>query len=125
MGELGRYPLLIRAITQALKYEWHINTGVSTSSLVSLAMKEMREMCALDIDSWYTRVSKIKKMFSVPKFSGRYKPDYVGKRISTVLKDKFSSFWKQEIKREKLDTKGVNRNKLRFYQTIKSSFTIC
>ena len=43
-------------------------------------------------------------------------------KISKTLKDKFATFWKQEISREKIDLNGMNRNKLRLYQKFKSSF---
>ena len=49
--------------------------------------------------------------------------DSVGRKIKNAVQSKFSNFWKQEISREKLDDNGINRNKLRFYQTLKSSFT--
>ena len=97
---------------------------MSPGSLASLALGEMKLMSSRDIDCWHTRVTKMKTLFSLNNMPGRFTADKVGKRINASLKSKFSIFWKTEISRQKLDSNGVNRNKLRFYQTLKSSFKI-
>ena len=62
LGELGRMPLIIRALGNALKYEWHLSNVVSPNSLVSLALREMKEGGDLD-SGWFNRVDKLKKTF--------------------------------------------------------------
>ena len=85
LGELGRYPIILRAIAHTLKYEWHLSNIVSPSSLVGMAVKEMKEMSSINEDSWYSRVSKIKTLFSISNFSANHSPDIVGKKINLAL----------------------------------------
>ena len=58
LGELGRFPLLIRALSHTLKYEWHVSNKTPLSSLVSQALTEMRAMSDNNDDCWFNRVSK-------------------------------------------------------------------
>ena len=57
LGELGRYPLFVRAISHALKYEWHVSTQASKSSLIYMAMEEMKGMGNVDT-GWYSRIAR-------------------------------------------------------------------
>ena len=125
LGELGRFPLLFRALSHTLKYEWHVSNKTPLSSLVSQALTEMRAMSDSNVDCWYNRVAKLKTLFNVPMFNNGTNPDLVGKRVQKLIESKFSIFWKREINRVKL-VPGSNsdHNKLRFYNTLKSSFTI-
>ena len=78
-----------------------------------------------NIDCWYHRVSKLKSIFAITNFNGRYNPDSIGKNISNVLESKFSLFWKQEVNKIKLGRNdNTDHNKLRFYKTLKSTFDI-
>ena len=125
LGELGRYPLLLRALSHTLKYEWHIANMSPLSSLVGQALTEMKTMADINIDCWYHRVSKLKSIFNIPNFNGRNNPDSIGKNISNVLESKFSLFWKQEVNKIKLvHNDNTDHNKLRFYKTLKSTFDI-
>ena len=95
------------------------------SSLVSQALTEMRVMSDNNVDCWYNRVSKLKTLFDIPHFNNMTNPDLVGKRIKKSIEGKFSVFWKQEVNRVKLvPGSDTDHNKLRFYKTLKSSFTI-
>lgn len=123
LGELGRYPMFIRAISHALKYEWHVTNNVEKSSLVFLAVQEMKTMSDVD-NGWYTRIKKIKEFFNIPNFSSHAKPDFVGKKIKNIMESQFSNWWKKEVSFSKIGEDGINHNKLRFYTTLKSSFTI-
>ena len=125
LGELGRYPLLVRALSHTLKYEWHISNSSPISSLVSQALTEMRDMANNNIDCWYHRVSKLKTFLQIPNFNGRSSPDSIGKNISNILESKFSLFWKHEINKVKPGSNNnADHNKLRFYKTFKSTFDI-
>ena len=125
LGELGRFPLLFRALSHTLKYEWHVSNKTPLSSLVSQALTEMRVMSDNNVDCWYSRVSKLKTLFDIPHFNNMTNPDLVGKRIKKSIEGKFSVFWKQEVNRVKLvPGSDTDHNRLRFYKTLKSSFTI-
>ena len=125
LGELGRFPLLFRALTHTLKYEWYVSNKSPLSSLVYQAVTEMKSMTNPNSDCWYYRVKKLKTMFQIPDFNCRTNPDTIAKKISNIIESKFSLFWKQEISRIKLGPNDTtDRNKLRFYKTLKSSFSI-
>ena len=96
LGELGRYPLLMKAITHALKYEWHLENVISKSSLAFLALQEMKHTSSTE-DSWYSRIKSIKQILDIPSFNAQCKPDTVGKRIKSIVESKFSIFWKNQI----------------------------
>jgi hypothetical protein len=49
--------------------------------------------------------------------------DSVGKYLKKKIQSQFDIFWKSEISCKKIDSDGVDHNKLRFYSTLKSSFT--
>ena len=88
LGELGRYPLFVKAISHALKYEWHVSHHAPKSSLVYLAYQEMKETTGTDF-GWFSRISKIKKMLGIPDFHSQSKPDSVGLKIKKIVKDHF------------------------------------
>ena len=123
LGELGRYPVFVRAIIHALKYNWHIENKVSKLSLVSLALQEMKQMEDIE-DGWYTRIEKIKHIFSIPEFNSQVKSETVGGKIKRQVESIFSIFWKSQISFQKIGDDGLNHNKLRMYQTLKGSFTL-
>ena len=68
LGELGRYPMLIKGLSQVLKYDWHIQHKTSQSSLVKTAYDEMLE----ETNSWYSRVQKVKKLLNLKLFQAMY-----------------------------------------------------
>ena len=118
LGELGRYPILIPALKLCLKYQFQIDHSDS-NTFVSQAMNEMKG--SPHIESWYTRVEKIKTLFSIPKLYGN--SDKVGNLCDRLVKGKFDRFYLDEINLIKLGSDGGDHNKLRFYKTFKGSFT--
>ena len=120
----GQDALINKSFGTYLKYEWHISNNVPPTSLVSLAMQEMKENVDT-VSGWFNRVSKIKNIFKIPNFPSWYKPERVGNNIAQILKSNFEVFWKKQIARIKLGTDQVtDHNKLRFLCCIKNSFTI-
>ena len=121
LGELGRYPLLIKSLVQTVKYKWSLlNSNRGCNTLVSEALSEMDN---LGIDNWLYRVQQVEKLFNLsihPRFKTA---DSVGKYVKQKLQSQFDLYWKNEISCKKLDENGVDHNKLRFYSTLKSSFT--
>ena len=75
-----------------------------------------------DIDSWFSRVEKIKLLFNIKRLSGT--PDRVSLVIDKIVKSKFDRFYLNEINSVKLGSDGQDHNKLRFYKMLKGSFKI-
>ena len=118
LGELGRYPLLVSSIKHCLKYEWQLG-NIDRHSIVSMAVREMEAMPQLD--TWHSRVKKIKNLLGISGVHGT--KDSVSKFLGNKLKGTFDRFWLDQINVTKLDCNGVDHNKLRFYKTLKGSFT--
>jgi hypothetical protein len=116
-GELGRYPVLLPALKLCIKYQYQLNQS-DQKSLVYKAVNEMKDNPQLD--SWYTRVDKIKTMLKIPLLYG--KPDKVGFVIDKIIKGKFDRFFLDEINIIKIGSDGLDHNKLRIYKTLKGSF---
>ena len=118
LGELGRYPLLISSIKHCLKYEWHLG-NVDQDSIVGKAIREMRVMPQLD--TWLSRVQKIKSVLGITPLYGS--KDSVSLNLNKKLNSVFDRFWLDQINAPKAGNDGVDHNKLRFYKTLKGSFT--
>ena len=118
LGELGRYPLLISCLKHCLKYEWHLST-LDQGIIVSMAVREMASMPHLD--TWYSRVQSIKSLLDIPALYGS--KDRVSNTLGKRLHCVFDRYWLDQINAPKLDSDGVDHNKLRFYKTLKGSFT--
>ena len=73
-----------------------------------------------EIDSWYSRVEKIKTLFKIKKMY--CKPDKAGFIIDKILKSKFDRFFLDQINQVKIGADGLDHNKLRLYKTLKGSF---
>jgi hypothetical protein len=72
------------------------------------------------IDTWYTRVEKIKNIFCIQRLY--CKPDKAGILIDKIIKSKFDRFYLDEINQVKIGNDGLDHNKLRLYKTLKGSF---
>ena len=119
LGELGRYPLLISSLKHCLKYEWQLENNNRPDSVISLAVSEMRAMPQLD--TWYSRVQTIKKLLGIPTLHGSKESAgaFLGKKLNSI----FDRFWLDQINVSKPDSNNIDHNKLRFYKTLKGSFT--
>ena len=64
LGELGRYPLLVRSLVQTIIYKWiFLNSEKRDShSLVSEAVNEIDN---LGIDDWLYRVTQVDKLQNI------------------------------------------------------------
>ena len=60
LGELGRYPLYIKALSQCINYKMSLLGPSKHSGLVSDTIQEMTNMTSSGVDSWLTRVEKCK-----------------------------------------------------------------
>ena len=66
LGELGRYPLYVKAMAQCINYKMSLLGPGKPPSLVSNAVQEMQAMASSGVDCWLTRVEKIQKSFNLP-----------------------------------------------------------
>ena len=122
LGELSRYPVILRAFSQCLKYEWSLSRNSTPNSLVSLAYSEMSEMADAGTDCWLSKVRKIKSLLGFHNLSPQLKPNIVGKKISRFLNSKFEAFWLKEVNTKKVGQDGLDHNKLRVYNQLKGCF---
>ena len=118
LGELGRYPAIIPALKHCLKYEWVIRNG-DKDSLISKAVEEMTKKPHLD--TWYSRVQNIKSVLGIPQLYGCN--DSVSLQLNRKLHSLFDRYWLDQVNTVKIGSDGLDHNKLRFYRTLKSSFT--
>ena len=118
LGELGRYPAFIPGLKNCLKYEWVLQNS-DEESLICKALKEMKNKPYLD--TWYTRVQNIKTILGIQKIKGC--KTTVGLQLNKKLHGLFDRFWIDRVCLEKIGADGMDHNKLRFYKTLKGSFT--
>ena len=97
-----------------------LNSNCESNNLVLQAVSEMQN---LGIDNWLHRVNQVEKMFNICIHPKLKTADSVGKYVKQKLQSQFDVFWKKEISCGKFDINGKNHNKLRFYSTLKTSFT--
>lgn len=120
LGELGRYPMLLKALSQVLNYDWHLEHKTSSDSLVKLTFDEMLEFD----DSWRSRVEKIKKILNFKSIPGYVSKGSVATQSKCKLHSLFDRFWIEQVNQVNIGNDGQDHNKLRFYKTLKSSFKI-
>ena len=118
LGELGRYPLLIKGLVQAINYDWHIKHKTSNDSLVKCCYKEMSSVS----DSWLSRIESIKSLFNLTTVPGYISQDSVAKQVKSKLTGMFDRFWLDQINIVKNTGDDTDHNKLRFYKTLKGCF---
>ena len=67
LGELGRYPLFITALSQCLNYKLSLSNRQTTTNLLGQVMKEMSVMSVNGDDCWLHRVNKLENLLKIPK----------------------------------------------------------
>ena len=88
LGELGRYPLFVRALTQCLAYKSSL-THKSNCSMAGLAMQEMADMAQYGNDCWLSRVQTIEKHIKLPSNLPIYN---LSRKIYQHIKSRFDIF---------------------------------
>ena len=121
LGELGRFPLFLKGLCHVLKYFASLCKSDGNGTLIGLTFKEMKTAHNPSIDTWYSRVEKMRISFGL-KFSSFSKIDAVGQLIKKKIKSKFEQFWLNKIREIKLGNDNKDHNKLRFYSQIKGCF---
>ena len=74
-------------------------------------------------DCWLSRISKIKKALNISTPPSHVKKENVGKIFKKSLENKFQLFWRDQVQKVKIGNDGLDHNALRFYKTLKCSFT--
>ena len=77
MGDLGRYPLAVKAMSQCINYMACL-ASKPADSLAGLAVTEMQSMAGQGQDCWLARVDKMAELLNLPvsrfsKTSGKKK----------------------------------------------------
>ena len=121
LGELGRYPMLLKGLLLSVKYDWFLQYKVKKESLVFKVYQEMEELVTSDKDCWLSRVRAVKNLFNINLHS-EMSADNVGGKIKNSLNSKFELYWKDSINDPKIGNDNLSHNKLRFYSQLKSCF---
>ena len=122
LGDLGRYPLAIKAMAQTLSYRQCLLSKPADSP-IGLAMAEMRDMAKKGTDCWLTRTNKMADLLNVP--SGQYcNSKFSSRPILKSIKGSFDRYWIDEISSSRVGKDGEPHNKLLSYSSFKSSFTV-
>ena len=119
LGELGRYPTLIKSIVLSIMYERSI-TKYQPGALVGQALTEMSNDGA--VGSWSYRINQIKNILNIPIYPVYWSDHRVSTDVTEKIKSQFDIFYLNEINKTKLGNDGLNHNKLRFYSTFKGCF---
>jgi hypothetical protein len=119
LGELGRYPMLIKSLVQSILYERSI-LKYQPATLVGQAVAEMDS--AGDDASWLSRVRRARLLLEIPFYPSYMSDDLVSREVSNKIKSQFDIFYISEINKIKLGNDGLNHNKLRFYSSFKGCF---
>ena len=120
LGELGRHPMLIKALSQCINYKMSLISPAKPASLITSAVTEMQTMASAGVDCWLTRVNKIQSLLDIPNIIRRKNGS--GKKITSMLKSKFEIYWLDRINETKTGNDQLDHNKLRTYRSYKASF---
>ena len=118
LGDLGRYPLAIKAMAHTLDYRLCL-ARKPASSPVGMAMAEMADMVEQGKDCWLARVGKMSDLMSLPRTTyGKSS----GRRLTYLVQRKFSLYWLDQVQASRVGPDGENHNKLQTYGSFKSHF---
>ena len=118
LGELGRYPLALRAMANCLNYRQCLARKPRTS-LIGQAMAEMTTMADSGVDCWQSRVESMKDLLDLPRIS--YSRNS-GQKTSRLLQNKFDVFWREQVLATRPGPDGQQHNKLEVFASFKCYF---
>ena len=123
LGELARYPLFIKSVSQCLNYKLSLTSpAAKPTNLLKNALDEMKIMSEQGNDCWLLRVNRIESLLKIRKPNFYSKTS--GKVISLALQSKFSIYWLKKVNEFKIrENDSINHNKLRTYSVFKGSFS--
>ena len=129
LGELGRYPLFIKALSHCINYKSSLlGPNNQQSSLLYDVVQEMKIMTSSGSDCWLSRVYKIQKLLNLPDTPCFKRLQ--GKKCTANIRSKFDRFWLDKLNSMETNSQNLSdqsdqrdRNKLRTYRVFKASFT--
>ena len=125
LGELGRYPLFIRALAQAIKFKYSLSIRKQSSDLICNVMTEMSKMESVGQDCWLTRINKIEKILDLKRGYSALLSKIPKSLFISQLKSRFDVHWLRKINEIKNNHgETFNHNKLCVYNQFKASFDI-
>ena len=119
LGELGRYPMVVKAVAQTLNYKLCLENKPA-NSILGLARTEMASMASQGIDCWLTRANKMASLLKTPRLT--YSA-YSGRQILKSVKGCFDRYWLDEIKSCRIGADNIQHNKILTYSTFKCHFS--
>ena len=120
LGELGRYPMSVRAMSHTLNYRLCL-ASKPDNSLIGQTMIEMKKMSQSGQDCWLSRTNKMAKLLGAPDI--RFSQNS-GRQLLKFVQSKFEMFWLSEIKASKVGKDGLEHNKLIAYSSYKGQFAL-
>ena len=121
LGELGIYPLLLHFLSLCFNYKLSLLSRRSSNVLIGHALSDFEELTNQGQDCWLSRINKMEANLKIP--SNIFFNKISGKKILLCLRGKFDRYYLHKIKEIKMGEDMINHNKLRTYQSFKSSFT--
>ena len=121
LGELARYPVFLKELSQCLNYKLFLQSQSPPDSLVNLVMSEMSQMADSGQDCWLTRVRQIESLLGGPRQTCHSRQS--GKVINKFINSIFERYWINKVNEVRLGPDGFDHNKLRTYKSFKCSFT--
>ena len=120
LGELGRFPILIKALASVFKYQHSLEYSSNSNTIISKVFKEMKSSLNVGEDNCLQRVDNLKKQLGI-SIAPYLKPELIAGKIKTKLESKFERYWLDKINEVKW-VDGRDTNKCRFYKQFKACF---
>jgi hypothetical protein len=114
-GDSGRYPLILSAVLDYVKY-WH-RVANTDNKLLSNAYQHS----VINNNTWYQNIKKLLHKINLTiESAAKQKLKMILNKILAYMQEEFKSGWKTELNND--TRKGSFGNKLRCYRTFKSTF---
>ena len=123
-GELGRYPITIKAITRSIKYLNQIEKRAQ-GKLIKDAMQECIALENNGQTTWFSELHRFSQTLDIPIISPNNSKDQLKtfiRKTEKKLENKYDIFWHQQLNLSTSKVKNRGGNKLRTYNKIKQHF---
>ena len=118
-GETGRFPLLVEAITNSVKYFYRLN-NLSRDENVILCDAFLEGQKLTTKNTWYNNMKCIMHKCSISPSLETANLSMIIKTVKNYLQNEFIKGWKSDLFN---DTRSKGHgNKLRMYRTFKTTF---
>ena len=122
-GELGRYPLYIKIVTQMIKY-YHRVACMPQDHLLCRALNMLSDMDSQRKENWYSCVKFILAKLDLKNIMEKpseYSTQRVSNNVKHSLKENFYRNWHDNLIKKPIKN-GRDSNKLRTYKMFKTTF---